>query len=85
MYVVDNSFNIPIKFDIPLTIDNNNNVATHMSTIIPKSLDDMYKKEIKINKSEKVVIIFCYNPKFNRNAINKDGLFVEVLKTLKSI
>ena len=88
IYIVDNNFNIPAKFDIPLTIEKKNNdikVVTHTSTIIPKSLLDMYKKEIKINKSEKVVLIFCFDPKFNRDAKNKDGLFIDVIKSLKSI
>ena len=45
----------------------------------------MYKKEIKLNKSEKVVLILCYDPKLNRDAKNKDGLFREVLKSLVAI
>jgi hypothetical protein len=88
IYTVDNKFDIPAKFDIPLTIEKKNNeikVVTHMSTIIPKSLLDMYRKEIKINKSEKIILIQCIDPIFNRDAKKKDGLFVDVLKSLKSI
>lgn len=84
IHIVDNSFNIPAKFDIPLTIENDK-VVTHMSTIIPQSVFDMYRKEIKINKSEKIVLIVCIDPNFNRNAKKKNGLFIDVLKTLKSI
>jgi hypothetical protein len=84
IYVVDNSFDIPSKYDIPLTTENDK-VVTHMSTIIPQSIINMYKKEIKINKSEKIVLIECIDPKFNRDAKTKDGLFVDVLKTLKAI
>jgi hypothetical protein len=88
IYTVDDKFDIPAKFDIPLTIEKKNNeikVVTHTSTIIPKSLLDMYKKEIKINKSEKVVLLLCFDPKFNRDAKNKDGLFIDVIKSLKAI
>ena len=56
-----------------------------MSTIIPKSLLDIYKKEIKINKSEKVILLLCFDPKFNRDAKKKDGLFIDVIKSLKAI
>ena len=84
IYVVDNSYNIPARFDLPLTTENDK-IVTHMSTIIPRSVFDMYRKEIKINKSEKIVLIECLDPIFNRDAKKKDGLFVDVLKTLKSI
>jgi hypothetical protein len=88
VYTVDDKFDIPAKFDIPLTIEKKNNeikVVTHMSTIIPKSLLDIYKKEIKINKSEKVILLLCFDPKFNRDAKKKDGLFIDVIKSLKAI
>jgi len=39
-----------------------------MSTIIHQSVFDMYRKEIKINKSEKIVLIECLDPIFNRDA-----------------
>jgi hypothetical protein len=84
IHIVNNSYDIPAKFDIPLTTENDQ-VVTHMSTIIPQSVFDMYRKEIKINKSEKIILIECIDPVFNRDAKKKDGLFIDVLKTLKSI
>ena len=70
IYVVDDSYDIPARYDIPLTTENDK-VITHMSTIIPQSLFDMYRKEIKINKSEKIVLIECLDPIFNRDAKKK--------------
>jgi len=87
VHIVDKNFDIPAKYDIPLTIEqtkNNIKVVTHTSTVLPQNWYDMYKKEIKINKSEKVILLLCFDPKFNRDAKNKDGLFSEVLKSLKS-
>ena len=86
IHTVDNEFKIPSKYDIPLTIrtkDNISNINTHTSTIIPQRIIDMYKKEIKINKSEKIIHILCYDPRFNRDAKNDNGLFTEILTALK--
>jgi hypothetical protein len=88
IYNVDDNFDIPAKFDIPLTIEKKNNeikVVTHTSTVLPQNWYDMYKKEIRINKSEKVILLLCFDPKFNRDAKNKDGLFIDVIKSLKAI
>jgi len=69
-------------FNIPLTIQLNK-VVTHMSTTIPLRVWDQERKYLNLNKD--VVYIFCWDPKWNRNASTKTGLFTDVLKILKTI
>jgi hypothetical protein len=74
------------KFDIPLTINTAEKpvrVHTHMSPIIPSSVFEMYRKGSHIDKSEKVVYIFCWDPQWKRNATSPKGLFTDVLKVLQ--
>lgn len=73
---------IPSDLDIPLTIGKKKDdfiVHTHMSSAIPKETWDSYLKLAKINKTEKVVLIFCLDPKWNRTG----SLFNDVRKLLK--
>jgi hypothetical protein len=69
-------------FNIPLTIQLNK-VITHMSTTVPLRVWDQERKYLNLNKD--VVYIFCWDPKWNRNASTKTGLFTDVLKILKTI
>ena len=76
---------IPPDLDIPLTTIKKNgkiNVETHMSVAIPQSVEDMFRKMVKLNRTEKAVYIFCWDPEFNRLASGKNGLFRDVLKCL---
>jgi len=76
---------VPPSLDIPLTTTKKNgkiSVDTHMSTAIPKSVEDMFRKRVKLNKTEKAVYIFCWDPEFNRMASGKNGLFRDVLRYL---
>ena len=76
---------LPSKLDVPLTISKDEGKATietHTSLAIPKEVWEFYRKSLKINKSEKVVYIFCWDPQWNRLASGKKGLFTEVLKNL---
>lgn len=75
---------IPGNLDFPLTIIGDE-VNTHMSAALPVRMYRQYLREAKINKSEKVVYIYCWDPKWNRNAAGKKGLFTEVLKVLREI
>lgn len=80
------SLDIPRKLDIPLTItesEGKQEIHTHMSTAVPTSLTDMLRKQLKLNKSEKVVYIFCWDNMWNRPASKKNGLFSEVIRILK--
>jgi hypothetical protein len=56
-----------------------------MSTALPANVWDFYRKEAHIDKSEKVVYVFCWDPLWNRGAAGAKGLFTEVLKVLKTI
>ena len=69
-------------FNIPLTIQLNK-VVTHMSTTVPLRIWNQERKYLNLDKD--VVYIFCWDPKWNRNASNKNGLFIDVLNVLKSI
>ena len=58
---------------------------THMSSALPFSVWESYRKQLHINKNEKIVFIFCWDLKWCRNASGPAGLFTDVLKILKSI
>ncbi len=74
---------IPSVLDIPLTISKKNNIVeTHASSILPFSVWDSYRKQLHINKNEKIVFILCWDTKWNRNASNTSGLFKDVHHTL---
>ena len=51
-----------------------------MSLSLPINILNFYKKENKINLSENVLYVFCWDPIWNRNA--SDGLFADVLRNL---
>lgn len=82
----DDSVYIPAKLDIPLTIVKKNgevpNVHTHSSTVLPESVWNSYRKQLKINKNEKVVFIMCWDTKWGRKASSKSGLFTDILRIL---
>jgi len=74
-------------FDIPLTIEKIKGkweVVTHMSTTLPLRIWDQERKHLNLD-DDNIVYIFCWDPKWNRNASNKNGLFTEVLNILKTI
>jgi hypothetical protein len=70
------------KLDIPLTIENQE-VITHMSTSVPRRIWENERKQLDLD--DNIIYIFCFDPKWNRNASSKNGLFIDVLKILKSI
>ena len=75
------------KLDIPLTIEKKDHweVFTHMSTSAPIEFWNKERKQIDLDDERGIVYIFCWDPKWNRNASSKNGLFTDVLKILKSI
>ena len=76
----------PASLDIPLTIVRRKSdirIETHMSTSLPKSTEASFRKMVHLNKSEKVVFIFCWDSKWCRSASDKNGLFTEVHSILK--
>jgi len=86
-YCEDNVY-IPGKLDIPLTITEKGgkiDINTHSSSTLPRYVWDSYRKEAQINKNEKIVLIFCWDTKWNRNASKKNGLFYDVARILEMI
>lgn len=78
--------NIPPALDIPLTVTKSAGdlrVDTHASMALPSEVYTMYLKQIHINRTEKVVFIFCWDHQWNRNASGPHGLFKDVLAQLK--
>ena len=78
--------NIPPALDIPLTVTEsagNMTINTHMSTVLPETVMTVYRKQLHLNKSEKAVYVFCWDTKWNRAAMSKDGLFKDILRSLK--
>jgi hypothetical protein len=76
------------SLDIPMTIikkESKIKVFTHMSTTYPKSYWNKERKIAKLNKSDNIVYIFCWDTKWNRKGTTKNGLFTDVIKMLKSI
>ena len=83
--IIDNPKFLKSELDIPLTITkqiNKTKIHTHMSLSLPIHVLNCYKKEHKINLSENVLFVFCWDPIWNRNASNADGLFTDVLRNL---
>ncbi len=77
---------LPSALDTPLTIQKSGRkweVATHGTMTLPNYVWEMYRKQLHINKSEKIVHIFCWDSKWVRNASGPAGLFTDVLKILK--
>jgi hypothetical protein len=84
----EDSIHIPSSLDVPLTTTRKNGqitVHTHMSLALPQSTWNFFRKQVKLNKSEKAVYVFCYDTKWSRNASGPRGLFTEVLRTLNNI
>jgi hypothetical protein len=46
---------------------------------------EFFRKEANINKTEKIVYVFCWDTKWNRDASNKTGLFTDVYKILRGV
>jgi hypothetical protein len=80
--VVSDTYADP-KLDIPLTMENKG-IFTHMSTFVPFNYLNQEKQKMHLLDSMKdILYIFCWDPKWNRNASSKTGLFTDVLKILK--
>jgi hypothetical protein len=76
---------LPPELDIPLTIvkrGSETSVETHSTVGLPKEWSDSFKKMVHLNKSEKVVFIFCWDTHWGRGAAGKNGLFIQVLECL---
>ncbi len=85
VFISDNSKFLKSELDIPLTITTQNNktkIDTHMPLSLPINILNFYKKEHKLNRSENVLYVFCWDPIWNRSASNVDGLFTDVLRNL---
>lgn len=78
---VPNDTEIDPNMDIPLSIYKNE-IFTYMSTVLPESeYHDNNRKSLKLNKKD-IVMIFCWDGKWNRYASGKNGLFTNVLSIL---
>ena len=82
--VVSDTYADP-KLDIPLTMENKGAPVTHMSTFVPVKYLIREKQKIGLKQDLDILYIFCWDPKWNRNASSKTGLFTDVLKILKTI
>jgi len=79
---------VPSSLDIPLTIRKTKegiDVVTHMATVLPFEWWELERKQVKLNKTEKIVFLFVWDTKWNRNASSASGLFTDVLKILKTL
>lgn len=76
---------LPSSLDIPVTLTKKGkqiSVNTHLSSALPLSAWESFRKQAHINKSEPIVFVQCWDPKWNRNASGKSGLFTDVVKCL---
>lgn len=74
---------LPAGLDIPLTISKDGTeVYTHTSTALPESVWNSFRMQLSIDKHEKIVYIFCWDTKWNRNASSKSGLFQDIVRVL---
>ena len=84
----EDSLYLPSSLDIPVTITKKGGkteVNTHMSSALPQSVWHSWRKQVHLNKTEKIVCIVCWDPLWNRNASGRNGLFSDVLHVLKKI
>jgi hypothetical protein len=85
VFISNNPQFLKSELDIPLTITTQNNkieIETYMSLYLPNDHLNIYKREHNINLNEKVLFVFCWDPVWNHNASNVDGLFTDVLHNL---
>ena len=75
---------LAVPFTITITGKRTEN-TTRGSSALPERVYIQLKAESRLNKSEKVVAVMCWDPKWNRNASGPRGLFSDVLKVLRSI
>ena len=76
------------KFGTPLTVVKNTSTGkikyeTNLFMGLPTQVYERYLKFCKIDKSEKVVYVQCWDPIWKRNASGKKGLFTDVLRVLQ--
>lgn len=79
---------LPVSLDMPVTITKQGKkteVTTHAALTYPKSHWEFLRKNAHINKSEPIVAIYCWDSHWNRLASGKNGLFTEVLATLRNM
>jgi hypothetical protein len=79
----NDSLYLPSNLDIPLTITikgGKTEINTHGSLTLPESAWNFFRKQAHINKSEKIVYIFCWDSKWNRPG----ALFADVVKMLEA-
>ena len=85
VFISENPKFFKSELDIPLTIltqNNKTNIETHMPLSLPIHILNMFKKSNKINLSENVLYVFCWDPVWNRSVSQEDGLFADVLRNL---
>lgn len=86
--ICGDTIDLPASLDIPVTYsvhNNNTTVSTHMSMALPNSIFEAYKKQLKLNKTENVVYIFCWDTKWDKLASKKDGLFNSIINVLSKL
>jgi hypothetical protein len=84
----EDSLYLPSSLDIPVTItkkEGKTEINTHLSSALPQSVWDSWRKQIHLNKNEKIVFILCWDPLWNRNASGRNGLFKNILQVLKDV
>lgn len=84
--VCECDLDIPSELYIPLTTTKHASkvqVNTHILPVISKKSMTFFLKESKVNKTEPVVFICCFDPEWNRYSSSKNGLFTDILKALK--
>jgi hypothetical protein len=88
--IVSNNVYLPATLDIPLTKIYNiktkkTTIFTHTSFLLPENVAMQYKKQYEIEKNKDIVIVMCIDNIWNRNALKKDGLFINVVKILDGL
>ncbi len=84
----DDSIYIPSSLDVPVTItkkEGKMEINTHLSVALPQSAWHFFRKQVHLNKTEKIVFIECWDPIWNRNASGRSGLFKDVLQVLSRL
>lgn len=72
---------LPSSLDVPVTMSALR-VHTHLSPALPREVWEQFRREARLDASERVVFVTCWDPVWGRPASSRRGLFTEIVRVL---
>lgn len=69
---------IPSALDIPLTLGKNQQVTTHMSSMLPTVTDAAIRRQIGLDRNDPAVYVLCWDSQWGPS-----GLFEDIIDALR--